>query len=216
MKKFKKIISLVCLIMLSAVLFAGCEDNNIIKLRQDFDSLNFTNYYGYMQTVEVQSGDLSYTSYIKMINFNGQDYKVYEMEKTLNGLDSSDQFTVVDNTYYIVDGKKKELVDGEYKETENAVISLDLGINIKEEYFKGYSVQEDQTGIKIFNGILLLSKANQFLNKEIQDLTSMTFKVIVRSGKLSTCTIKYTKKDSSVIDITTVFYTETQSFNLPE
>lgn len=216
MKKFKKIISLICLIMLSVVLFAGCEDNNIIKLRQDFTSLNFENYYGYMQTVEVQSGDLSYTSYIKMINYNGQDYKVYEMEKTLNGLDSSDQFTVVDNTYYIVDGKKKELVDGEYKETENAVISLDLGINIKEEYFKGYSVQEDQTGIKIFNGVLLLSKANQFLNKEIQDLTSMTFKVIVRSGKLSTCTIKYTQKDNSVIDITTVFYTEIQSFNLPE
>lgn len=216
MNKFKKIISLVCLIVLSVILFAGCEDNNIVKLRQDFDSLNFENYYGYMQTVDVQAGDLSYTSYIKMINYNGQDYKVYEMEKTLNGLDSADQFTVVDNTYYIVDGKKRELVDGEYKETENAEISLSLGINIKEEYFKGFSVQEDQTGIKIFNGILLPSKASQFINREIQNINTMTLKVIVRSGKLSTCTINYTKTDNTVVDITTIFYTEVQSFDLPE
>lgn len=216
MKKFKKIISIACLIMFSTLLFAGCEDSNIIKLKRDFETLTFENYYGYMQTVEVQAGVLSYTSYEKIIGYDGHNYKVYEMEKALNGLDASEQFTVTDNMYYIINGKKYELVDGKYQETVEAEIDLSLGITIKGEYFKGFSVQEDENGIKIFYGVLLTSKANEFLNKEIQDLKQMTLKVIVRSGKLSTCSIKYTKIDDSMVEISTVFYTEAQDVSLPQ
>lgn len=216
MKKFKKIISFVCLIMLSAVLFAGCEDSNIIKLRKDFASLNFTNYYGYMQTIEVQSEALHYTSYEKTISFNGQNYKIAEKERVLNDLTTDEQFTVTENTYYVVNGVKRELVDGEYKDTQKAEVSLNLGIKIKEEYFKAFAVQEDSDNLKTFNGVILNAKCGEFLGKEIADVNSMTLKVIVKSNKLNTCIIEYTKTDNSLITITTTFFTEAQSFTLPQ
>ena len=216
MKKYKKIISFVCLIMLSAVLFAGCEDSNITKLRKDFASLNFTNYYGYMQTIEVQSSALSYTSYEKTIGFNGQNYKVIEKERVLNSVEASEQFTVTENTYYVVNGVKRELVDGKYKDTERAEVSLNLGIKIKEEYFKAFTVQEDSYGLKTFNGIILTAKCGEFLGKEVTDVNSMTLKVILKSNKLDTCIIEYTKTDNSKITMTTTFFTEAMPFTLPE
>lgn len=215
MKKIKSIASVLCLIVFSAFLFAGCGENkDIVALRNDFSALNLNNYFGYEQTVTIKNGATEYQSYAKTISYDGQNIKVYEKETTLNDLNSNEYSTTNETTYYVVDGYKYEVVNGSYTKTDKISVSLSFGLKFKEEYFKVFTVQQDNV-TKIFEATIMGNSYNAFLNKEIEDVNNMTFKVITKSNKLNLCVVEYLKNDGTKVTMKTNFYTKAQIVELP-
>lgn len=215
MKNLKKVLCTICLLIFSAILFAGCGENkDIVSLRKDFSAFNLNNYYGYKQIVTITSGESNFESYIKDISYNGQSVKVYSKQNKLNqiGVDSNQDCEEI--LYFVDNGYKIENINGSYTKTDRVEISLNFGLKFKEDYFENFSVKYDGNK-KSFNAKISKEYFSAFLNKSIENVKTMTFDVIVINDKLDTCLVQYVKDNNINVEIKTNFYSTKQNFNLP-
>ena len=211
----KKIISLFASLLLCVVLLTGCKDRDFEKVLNVYNNIDSSGFAGYEQTITIKPGAFEYVSYTKRVEFNGESYKITEINVVQNEIGEQNPTASTTEVYYIDDGYLIKDIEGVLTKTEQVGASFEEKYNLTKDNLVDYSIVKEKDKMT-FSAHVKEEKFSSFVNTALTDVNDMLITINILNEKIVDLSLEYHKKNGSEITILTTLNTSYSNFAVPD